>query len=148
MLYARKGEILVKKRHLRVVGTTTVNRNVRPRRRKNADLRTREYLTRDEVSTLIEAARNNRYGHRDASSAGAQVDLDNARLHVQRGKNGVPSVPPQGRRNASDQAGGGDQRVCVGLRAGSPFTTAGFAKLIRAKSWMTSQNQLTGNGAL
>jgi hypothetical protein len=31
---------------------------------------------------------------------------------------------------------------------GSPFTTAEFAKLIRAKSWVTSQNQLTGNGAL
>jgi site-specific recombinase XerD len=31
------------------------------------DLRTREHFTPDEVETLIEAARGNRYGHRDAT---------------------------------------------------------------------------------
>jgi hypothetical protein len=40
---------------------------VTPRRRPNADLRTREYLTEGEVERLIEAARGNRWGHRDAA---------------------------------------------------------------------------------
>jgi hypothetical protein len=31
---------------------------------KNAELRTREHLTPDEVEALIEAAKGNRYGHR------------------------------------------------------------------------------------
>ena len=52
---------------LSVVGSTTVNRTVTPRRRPNADLRTREYLTPDEVEMLIEAVRNNRHGRRDAT---------------------------------------------------------------------------------
>ena len=38
-----------------------------PRRRPNAELRTREYLTEAEVEKLIEAAKGNRYGHRDAT---------------------------------------------------------------------------------
>ena len=38
-----------------------------PRRAKNATLRTREYLTRNEVEALMAAARQNRYGHRDAT---------------------------------------------------------------------------------
>jgi site-specific recombinase XerD len=47
--------------------TTIVNRTVTPRRRPKADLRTREYLTPDEIETLIEALKGNRYGHRDAT---------------------------------------------------------------------------------
>jgi hypothetical protein len=38
-----------------------------PGRRPNAELRTREHLTAAEVDRLIEAARQNRYGHRDAT---------------------------------------------------------------------------------
>ena len=38
-----------------------------PVRLKNADLRTREYLTDDEVQRLAEAAKANRYGQRDAT---------------------------------------------------------------------------------
>jgi len=107
----KKGEILMTKPRLRVVGSTIVNRTVTPRRRENADLRTREYLTPDEVEMLIEAVKGNRYGHRDATMilmayrhglraaelvdlSWSQVDLDNARLHVRRVKNGVPSVHP------------------------------------------------------
>jgi hypothetical protein len=52
--------------HLRLVAPTTVNCTVAPRRPKNADLRTREHLTLDEVERLIEAAKANRHGHRDA----------------------------------------------------------------------------------
>jgi hypothetical protein len=36
-----------------------------PRRALNTKWRTREHLTSDEVETLIEAAKTNRYGHRD-----------------------------------------------------------------------------------
>jgi hypothetical protein len=49
------------KSHLRVVAPTEVNRTVAPKRQKNAELRTREHFTPDEVETLIEAAKGNRY---------------------------------------------------------------------------------------
>ena len=52
---------------LRVVAPTTVNRTVTPRRRSNAELRTREYLTEAEIGKLIKAAGKNRWGHRDAT---------------------------------------------------------------------------------
>ena len=39
-----------------------------PRRVANAKLRAREHLSRDEVLTLIKAARGNRYGARDAAA--------------------------------------------------------------------------------
>jgi len=48
---------------LALVAPATVNRTVR---RPNAELRTREHLTADEVERLIEAASANRQGHRDA----------------------------------------------------------------------------------
>jgi integrase len=73
------------------------------------DLRTREHFTPDEVETLIEAARGNRYGHRDATMIlltyrhglraaevcdlrWDQVDFNGAALHVRRVKNGTPST--------------------------------------------------------
>ena len=43
-------------------------RTVRPpRRRRNAEVRSREYLTDAEIARLIAAAARNRYGHRDAT---------------------------------------------------------------------------------
>src|SRR5215510_11654036 len=64
--YAAKGETSMKS-HLKLVEPTTENRTVTPKRRPNAELRTREYLTDAEVAVLIEAAKANRYGHRDAT---------------------------------------------------------------------------------
>jgi len=55
------------KPHLKVVSPTTVNRTITPRRRRNGELRTREYLTEHEVERLIAAAKRNRHGHRDAT---------------------------------------------------------------------------------
>ena len=55
------------KSHLKLVTPASVNRTVMPRRRPNADLRTREHLTEAEVERLIDAARGNRHGHRDAT---------------------------------------------------------------------------------
>ena len=55
------------KAHLKLVTPATVKRTVRPRRLPNGKLRTREYLTPTEVEALMEAAKGNRYGHRDAT---------------------------------------------------------------------------------
>jgi integrase len=99
------------KPRLRLVAPATENRTVTPRRLKNGDIRTREYLTIDEVEPLIEAAKTNRYGHRDALMvlltfrhglrAGEvidlrwdQIDFKAATLHVRRLKNGTPTTHP------------------------------------------------------
>jgi hypothetical protein len=59
----------VTKQRLRLVAPTTEKRTVTPRRPRNGTLRTREHLTIDEVERLIEAAKRNRHGHRDALMA-------------------------------------------------------------------------------
>jgi type 1 fimbriae regulatory protein FimB/type 1 fimbriae regulatory protein FimE len=137
--------------HLRLVAPTTEKRTVMPRRAKNADLRTREYLTANEIETLMAAARQNRYGHRDATMiliafrhglrASEVVDLrwdqaDFARavLHVRRVKQGTPGVHPLSgvemralRRLQRESPA--SPFVFVSER-GAPFTTAGFARMI------------------
>src|SRR5215813_3777574 len=50
---------------LKIVSPATVKRKVAPRRPKNADVRTREYLTEKEVEKLIEGCEGNRQPHRD-----------------------------------------------------------------------------------
>ena len=55
------------KSHLKLVTPDTKNRTVTPKRKPNADLRSREYLTDAEVARLTEAARANRWGHRDTT---------------------------------------------------------------------------------
>ena len=83
-----------------------------PRRQRNVELRPREYLTPAEVEALMAAAGSlGRHRHRDrtlvlmlyrhalrVSEAVAlrwdMVDLKQGHLHVQRAKNGVPSVHP------------------------------------------------------
>ena len=81
------------------------------RRRPNAELRHREYLTEPEIEKLLKATGANRWGHRDATMLLVayrhglrvaelidlrwdQVEFENARLHVRRAKNGTPSVHP------------------------------------------------------
>ena len=44
-----------------------MSRTVTPRRPRNADLRTREYLTEAEVERLTNAAKGNRWGNRDVT---------------------------------------------------------------------------------
>ena len=53
--------------HLKLVTPTIEIRTVTPRRPKNATLRTREYLTEQEVADLVAGARQNRNGHRDTT---------------------------------------------------------------------------------
>ena len=47
---------------IRLANPRNEKRTVMPRRRRNSDLRTREYLTEAEVERLIEAAKDNRWG--------------------------------------------------------------------------------------
>ena len=86
--------------------------NKPPRRRPNAETRSREHLTEAEVDKLIAAAgKVGRYGHRDATMIlitfrhglrvselvalrWEQVDLKQGLLHVRRRKNGLPSTHP------------------------------------------------------
>src|ERR1700746_489468 len=97
--------------HLRVVKPRNKNRSVKIRP-ANAELRQREYLTAAEVDKLMKAAKDGRYGHRDATliliafrhglRAAEICDLEwsqvefsrSASLHVRRAKNGKPSVHP------------------------------------------------------
>ena len=75
--------------------------------------RPREYLTEREVERLMDAARVNRWGHRDATAILVayrhglraselvalrwdDIDFTTAKLHVKRAKGGVPSVHPIG----------------------------------------------------
>jgi integrase len=93
------------------VTPTTQKRAVGPLRRPNSAFRSREHLTETEVGKLIEAAKRNRYGHRDATMLLTayrhglraseicdlrwdQIDFTTATLHVRRAKNGKPSTHP------------------------------------------------------
>src|SRR6187402_774099 len=91
---------------------TIVNRTVAmPRRKPNAELRTREHLTDGEIDKLMAAARNNRWGHRDSTMILTafrhglrvselvdlrwdQIDFTHAVLHVRRVKKGTPATHP------------------------------------------------------
>src|SRR5436190_19945609 len=90
----------------------TVNRKVLPKRVRNLDLRTREYLTPEEVGRLIDqAGRFGRHRQRDVALLTLayrhalrvselvalrwdMVDLKQGLLHVKRLKNGIASVHP------------------------------------------------------
>ncbi len=83
-----------------------------PKKPRNKDVRTREYLTDKEVAALMKAARDvGRHGHRDATLILAayrhglrvselvslrwdQIDLAQGLLHVTRAKQGTPSTHP------------------------------------------------------
>jgi hypothetical protein len=54
------------KSNLRLVAPTHLNRTV-PSRSTNASYRKREHLRPTEIDKLTEAAKGNRYGHRDAT---------------------------------------------------------------------------------
>ena len=140
------------KSNLRLVTPATVNRTVPPGRRPNADLRTREHLTEAEVERLIDAAKGNRHGHRDATMVLVayrhglraaelvdlrwdQIDFRTATLHVRRVKKGTPSTHPilgdemRALRRLQREQEPKSPFVFTSERA-APFTTAGFARMI------------------
>jgi site-specific recombinase XerD len=142
----------LKKSPLKLVAPTTVNRTVTPRRLPNSDYRTREHLTETEVEKLIKAVGNNRWGHRDATMVLVtyrhgfrvselvdlrwdQIDFHRARLRVRRVKQGTPATHPiigdemRALRKLQREQDPKSPFVFTSER-GSPFTTAGFARMI------------------
>jgi integrase len=139
--------------HLKLIAPSTENRTVAtPRRRANAELRTREYLTDAEVARLQEAAKANRWGHRDATMIliayrhgfraaelvdlrWDQIDFDHATLAVRRVKKGSPSTHPlrgeelRALRRLAREQNPRPPFVFTSER-GAPFTTAGFARMV------------------
>jgi integrase len=138
---------------LGLVPPATVNRTVAmPRRRPNAKYRTREHLTDGEVTKLIDAAKLNRWGPRDATMIlvayrhglrvselvdlrWEQIDFNHASLHVRRAKKGTPATHPiigdemRALRRLQREQEPKSPFVFTSER-GSPFTTAGFARMV------------------
>jgi integrase len=140
------------KSHLKLVTPTTKNRTVAPRRRRNGDLRTREYLTEAEVERLMKVATGNRHGHRDATMILVayrhglrvselvdmrwdQIEFRTATLHVRRAKQGTPSTHPivgdelRALRRLQREQDLKSSFVFISER-GAPFSSAGFARMI------------------
>ena len=140
------------KGHLKLVTPATLKRTVAPTRRRNADLRTREYLTEAEVEWLLTAARKNRWGHRDATMILVayrhglrvselldlrwdQVEFRTGSLHVRRVKQGAPSTHPilgdelRALRRLQREQEPKSAFVFTSER-GAPFSTAGFARMV------------------
>ena len=144
------------KSHLALVAPATgngaVDRPRPPRRRRNAEVRAREYLTDAEVNRLIAAAGRNRYGHRDATMVlvayrhglrAAElvtlrwdaIDFAHGRLHVRRVKGSAESVHPlSGRELRALRRLRREQQppspFLFTSERGAPFSPAGFRKMI------------------
>ena len=134
---------------LKLVRPTNEKRTVG--RRANAQYRTREHLTEREVERLLEAAKGNRYGHRDATMLliafrhglraaelvdlrWEQVDLKGGVLHVRRVKQGSPATHPLTGRELRalrrlEREAAGSPFVFVSER-GAPFSTRGFQAMV------------------
>ena len=144
------------KSHLKLVTPRTVFGPVTcgnpPRKRRNAELRAREYLTSTEVEKLIAATGDNRHGHRDATMVliafrhglrsaelvalrWDSVDFDRSQIHVARVKGSAASVHPlTGRelrvlRRLHREQSPKSSFVFTSER-GAPFATGGFRTLI------------------
>lgn len=140
------------KSHLKLVTPTIVNRTVTPKRLPNKALRTREHLTEAEVEKLIEAAKGNRWGQRDATMILVayrhglraaelvdlrwdQVEFTTATLHVRRVKQGTPSTHPimgdelRALRRLQREQTPRASFVFTSER-GTPFSPAGVARMV------------------
>ncbi|GAC1421094.1 MAG: tyrosine-type recombinase/integrase [Burkholderiaceae bacterium] len=141
-------------KHLRLVEPCNENRQVdNLRRRSNAEMRTREYLLPAEIERLVRAAKDGRWGHRDAcliltsfrhglrakeasELEWSQVEFGrSAALHVRRAKSGKPGVHP---------IRGDELRMLTALRKlfpdtgyvftterGTPFTSDSLNRLMK-----------------
>jgi type 1 fimbriae regulatory protein FimB/type 1 fimbriae regulatory protein FimE len=124
-----------------------------PRKRLNAEVRSRSYLTDAEVERLIKAAgKKNRHGHRDATMVLVtyrhglrtaevtrlrwdSIDLDRGEIAVRRAKNGKPGTHPLSgreirelRRLKRDQAPASS--FVFTSERGAPFSPRGFRQMI------------------
>ena len=138
---------------LKLVSPAIVKRTVAaPGRKPNSAYRTREHLTGAEVDRLIDAAKRNRWGHRDSTMILVafrhglrsseltdlrwdQVDFAHAVLHVRRAKKGVPSTHPirgdemRALRKLQREQEPKSPFVFTSER-NSPFSTGGFARMV------------------
>src|SRR5450759_3577738 len=135
---------------LKLVPPAQELRAVQLRRPPNKDLRPREHLTEKEIERLIEAAKGNRHGARDAAMIliafrhglrvselsalqWTDVEFESATLHVRRAKGGMTSTHPlmgdELRALRALKREAKSPFVFVSER-GAPFTTAGFASLV------------------
>jgi type 1 fimbriae regulatory protein FimB/type 1 fimbriae regulatory protein FimE len=140
------------KSHLSLVSPANILRTVTPRRRPNAELRTREHLTPDEVDRLIAAAKKNRHGLRDSTMIlvayrhglrvselvdlqWSQIDFNSGNMHVRRVKQGLPSTHPilgdelRALRRLQREQNPASPFVFTSER-GAPFGTEGFSRLV------------------
>lgn len=125
---------------------------VPPRRRRNVETRSREYLTAEEIKQLLQAAKaSGRWGQRDRTLAMImyrhglrvgeavslrwdQVDLEGGLLAVNRAKNGVPSTHPlrgpELRELRELRRAWPDSPYIFCSERGGPMTTSNVRKLI------------------
>jgi len=136
--------------HLQLLSSTTEKRTVTPRRLPNHELRPREHLTEREVEKLVEAAKKNRHGQRDAAMIlicfrhglrvselcelqWSDVEFETATLHLRRAKGGATSTHPllgdELRALRALKREAKSPFIYVSER-GAPFTVSGFQKLI------------------
>jgi integrase len=122
-----------------------------PRRRKNSETRSREYLTADEIGKLLQAAKAGRYGQRDRTLAlltyrhglrvseavslrWDQIDFEGGLLAVVRAKNGVPSTHPLRGRELRElrelRRAWPDSPYIFCSERGGPMTTSNVRKMI------------------
>jgi len=117
-----------------------------------AKRRPREYLTETEIERLMEAARQNRWGHRDATAIliayrhglraselvalrWDDLDLQTGRLHVRRTKGGETAVHPLGGkemralRKLQREATRKSVYVFISER-GAPLSVAGYQRMV------------------
>lgn len=138
------------KTRLRLVSPATVKRTVTPRRRPNSEIRPREHLTEREVEKLIETAKGNRHGQRDATMmlvcfrhglraselCGLQwsdVEFESGTLHLRRAKGGTTSTHPllgdELRALRVLKRDAASPFIFVSER-GAPFTVSGLQKMV------------------
>jgi len=150
LVYQAEGQDMQAIGHPVSVAPEREKRTVAPKRKPNAKYRTREHLTEREVERLIDAAKDNRWGHRDATMIllafrhglraselvdlrWEQVDLENAILHVRRVKQGTPATHPLTGRELRAlrklQRESKSPFVFVSER-GAPFASRGFQAMV------------------
>ena len=132
-----------------LIAPATINRTVL--RRPNAELRTREHLTTDEVEKLIEIAASNRQGQRDGlmillafrhglraaevcDLRWEQIDFTTATLHVRRIKHGTPATHPltgrEMRALRKHQREASPSAFVFTSERGAPLSAPGFSRMV------------------
>jgi integrase len=142
------------KSRLALVVPTGEKRAVVTGRRPNAAYRKREHLTETEIEKLIEAAKGNRYGHRDATMilvayrhglraseicelTWDAIDFHAATMHVTRKKHGQPTTHQirgdelRALRKLQKEQEPKSAFVFTSERGGAPFTRDSFNWMVK-----------------